>query len=317
MLDLFQLFSEKNWSLEEQEKCLYTLSNHVEQHYRKVWIPKRNGKKRELFIPDSILLEVQRKILYDILLDIPVSNYARAYRKGYGLCQMAEAHKGKNMVMCLDIREFFGNITYSMIYQQVFSTKYYPLSVGTLLAHLCCYRDVLPQGAPTSPAISNLVLRPFDDYMGQWCEERGIAYTRYCDDMVFSGEFNPRKVKNKVKGFLAVMGFSLNEEKSRISLSAKRQSVMGIIVNEKMQVRREYRRKVHQEVYYCHRYGVDGHLARRAGGEKKNMKKERYLQSLLGKLNYILQINPCDRQAKADLIMVKDMIRTFSSAQEP
>lgn len=302
------LFGEREWSREEQIQCLYTLSNHAEQHYRSVWIPKKNGKKRRLLIPDPILSEVQRNILSEILLKIPVSEYAKAYKKGVGLRQMADAHRGKSTVMRLDIRDFFGNITFFMVYQQVFSSCRFPPAIGTLLTHLCCCRDVLPQGAPTSPAISNLVLKPFDDYMGQWCRARGIAYSRYCDDMVFSGEFQPKTVKNKARGFLASMGFSLNGEKSAVRAASQRQTVTGVVVNEKIQVPRDYRRKVHQEVYYCRRYGVDDHR-KRMGQQGEAVEKERYLMSLAGKLNYILQINPKDRQARADLEVIKEIIR--------
>ncbi len=307
----FRLFGEKDWSMEEQERCLYTLSNHVERYYRKVYIPKKNGKKRKLLIPDPILLQVQRNILSEILMQMPVSNYAKAYQKGSDISKMASVHKNQKKVLHLDIHDFFGNITYRMVYQQVFSQNRFPSAIGTLLAHLCCYRDYLPQGAPTSPVISNLVLKPFDDYVGRWCRESGIIYTRYCDDMVFSGDFDTKSVIHKVRAFLAVMGFSLNEKKSEVRLPYQRQSVLGIVVNEKVQVSREYRRNVHQEVYYSRKYGVDDHLTYLKNGEEKKQEKEKYLLSLLGKVNYILQINPQDKLAKADQAIVKELLKTF------
>lgn len=308
LLHSYRLFGERKWSMEEQERCLYTLSNHAEQYYRTVWIPKKNGKKRKLMIPDPILAEVQRNILTQILADMPVSEYAKAYRKGLGLREMVQKHQGQNTVMCLDIRDFFGNITFFMVYQQVFSGLRFPPAIGTLLTNLCCFKDTLPQGAPTSPAISNLVLKPFDEYMGQWCRERGIVYTRYCDDMVFSGDLDPKAVKNKVRGFLSVIGFSLNEEKSSVRRRSQRQTVTGIVVNEKIQAAREYRRGVHQEVYYCRKFGVDDHLAKIGKDKKESMDRQQYLMALLGKLNYILQMNPQDGQAKADLEALKEII---------
>ena len=259
-------------------------------------------------IPDPILAEVQRNILTQILADMPVSEYAKAYRKGLGLREMVQEHQGQNTVMCLDIRDFFGNITFFMVYQQVFSSLRFPPAIGTLLTNLCCFKDTLPQGAPTSPAISNLVLKPFDEYMGQWCRKRGIVYTRYCDDMVLSGELDPKTVKNKVRGFLRVIGFSLNEEKSSVRRQSQRQTVTGIVVNEKIQAAREYRRRVHQEVYYCRKFGVDDHLAKIGKDKKEPMDRQRYLLSLLGKLNYILQMNPQDGQAKSDLAALKEII---------
>ncbi len=98
----------------------------------------------------------------------------------------------------------------------------------------------------------------------------------------FSGDFDTKSVIHKVRAFLAVLGFSLNEKKSEVRLAYQRQSVLGIVVNEKMQVSREYRRNVHQEVYYSRKYGVDSHLIRLKGGEKKQ-EKEKYLLVLLEK----------------------------------
>ena len=94
--------------------------------------------------------------------------------------------------------------------------------MGTILTYLCCYRDYLPQGAPTSAAISNLVMKPFDTYMGAWCGEKGIRYSRYCDDMSFSGEFDADTVIRKAGGFLKAMGFELNTKKTKaVSLSSE------------------------------------------------------------------------------------------------
>ena len=107
-----------------------------------------------------------------------------------------------------------------------------PPAAGVLLTSLCCYRDCLPQGSPVSAAVSNLVMRPFDEYMGTWCRERGISYTRYCDDLTFSGDFNVKEVRDKAENFLKVMGFSLNRKKTRVLGRGQRQCVTGIVVND-------------------------------------------------------------------------------------
>lgn len=94
-------------------------------------------------------------------------------------------------------------------------------------------------------------MRPFDIYMDGWCRERGIAYTRYCDDMTFSGDFDAAALCSKVRSYLEAMGFTLNEKKTKLLTGDVRQSVTGIVVNDKLQVSREYRKKLRQEVYYC------------------------------------------------------------------
>ena len=300
LLTEFQLFGEINWSEERQIACLYALSNHISSHYRSVLIPKRDGTARKLCIPDTLLKLVQRNILHHILDLLPVSSYATAYRKGVTIVSNVSCHTQKEKILKLDIYDFFGSIPFILVYQSVFHSDRFPSSVGTLLTHLCCYNGCLPQGAPASAAISNLVMKPFDEYMGKWCGERGITYTRYCDDMTFSGSFEAYKVKNKVRSFLRVIGFELNEKKTKLLLAGQRQSVTGVVVNEKPQVSKEYRTKLRQEVYYCLKFGTESHLAHmnpQDSGTKESA--ERYLQRLLGKINFVLQVNPQDEYFKA------------------
>ena len=278
------------WTDEKQLRCLYSVSNHVESHYAHYVIPKQNGESRELLAPDFILKKIQRNILSHVLEKLPVSPYATAYRKGSGVLKNASPHVKQKIILKLDICDFFGSILYDKVYNAAFPRAYYPPSVAALLTHLCCYKDALPQGAPTSAAISNLVMRPFDETMGKWCEERDIVYTRYCDDMTFSGDFDPASVIRKARNFLFAMGFQLNEKKTRIINNSQRQSVTGVVVNEKPQALREYRSKLRQEIYYCEKYGVGSHLGR--VNDPRNPMD--YLESLLGRIHYVLQINPQD-----------------------
>lgn len=297
--------------------CLYGISNHVEGHYHKVFIPKRDGTKRKLLAPDFLLKRIQKNILHHILEDMPVSAYATAYHKGGGIALNASVHSSRKGILKLDVTDFFGSILYPMIYQRVFLRTLFPPAAAGLLTHLCCYYDSLPQGAPTSPAISNLVMKPFDEYMGRWCEERGIIYTRYCDDMTFSGDFSPVEVKNKVKGYLYSMGFLLNHKKTRILTPSMRQSVTGIVVNKRPQVSREYRRRLRQEIYYCYKYGVKSHLEHKKLDTYLIMEEEgsrRYLLSLLGKINFILEINPQDSCFTEGKILVREMLDCFTAS---
>jgi retron-type reverse transcriptase len=152
-------------------------------------------------------------------------------------------------------------------------------------------------------------MRPFDEYMKQWCEKQGISYSRYCDDMTFSGDFLPGPVIRKVTGFLNAMGFSLNEEKTKILSCNGRQAVTGIVVNEKVQASPDYRRKLRQEVYYCLKFGVRSHLKMTGRKAEDPDAVQRYLFSLLGKIRYLLFINPEDlwfqeaREKITELIM--------------
>lgn len=293
----FRLFGETEWGADKQLACLYAVSNHIDRHYRVSYIPKRDGGTRRLQVPDHILKKIQRNILHHILEQMPVSDSATAYRKGVGILANVRVHTEAGQILKLDIKDFFGNILFYHVYRYAFPSIYFPPSVGTLLTNLCCYRDCLPQGAPTSAAISNLVMKSFDRYMCAWCEERGIRYTRYCDDMTFSGDFDSGVVIRKVNGFLKSMGFELNREKLKVATCHHRQEVTGIVVNEKPQAAKDYRRRLRQELYYCERFGMQSHLESIHDtrflpfGEAGLLK---YRMSLLGRINYILYLNPED-----------------------
>lgn len=293
-----QLLGETQWPKEKQLACLYGLSNHAERHYRSHCLPKRDGTMRLLLAPDPLLKKVQRNILHHMLDGMAISNHATAYRKGVDILGNASPHCGQPQVLNMDIQDFFGSISFPMVYQAAFPYRLFPPSIGTMLTYLCCYEDYLPQGAPTSAAISNLVLKPFDDHMGDWCAQRKITYTRYCDDMTFSGRFETGQVENKVGSFLFSLGFAVNEKKNRRQKDSCRQSVTGIVVNEKPQVSRDYRDKLRQEVHYCMKYGVKSHLQQMNNPQHLPPETEqiaRYLHSLQGRINYVLQVDPQNR----------------------
>lgn len=275
-----------------QAKTLYAVSNDLRKHYHTVQLPKKSGGARTLSVPDELLKSIQRKITEVLLVSMPVSGYAKAYRYGSSAIRNAQPHVGKNVVLKLDILHFFDSVRYSAVKDMVFPGEIYGENLRTLLTMLCYYRDALPQGAPSSPAITNIILYGFDEKTGRWCRDRKITYTRYCDDMTFSGDFCPGDVILFVKSELKKLGFLLNEQKTRIQRSCEQQKVTGIVVNEKLSVPGEDRRKLRQELYYCRKYGIADHL-RRIGAQ---VPEETYRQHLLGKVSYFLQISPGDSE---------------------
>ena len=139
-----------------------------------------------------------------------------------------------------------------------------------LLAMLCYFRESLPQGAPSSPAITNIIMREFDEKVGAFCAERGVEYTRYCDDMTFSGDFEADEIIAFVKGELRAMGLFLKNRKTAYITADKRQVVTGVVVNEKPNLPKEYRRNIRREIYYIKKFGLDEHIKRtgESDGEK-------------------------------------------------
>ena len=272
-------------------KTLYAVSNNIGKHYRKAKLPKKSGGIRNLSVPDEILKYVQKQIAEILLIHMPVSRYAKAYRFGSSTLRNAKHHVGKQVVLKLDILHFFDSIRYSTVKDKAFPEGIYAEPLRILLTMLCYHKDTLPQGAPSSPAITNIILYEFDELIGQWCRERGIAYTRYCDDMTFSGDFEPVEVIRLVRAELKTLGFLLNEQKTKIQRPSQQQSVTGIVVNEKLSIPADYRRKLRQELYYCGKFGIQEHL-QKTGLE---IPADTYRMQLLGKVNYVLQVHPDDR----------------------
>lgn len=280
-------------------KNLLFITNNPEEQYETVYITKANGKKREINKPDIVLKSFQKSVYKNILLHIPTSDYAVAYKKGSSLRYSTAVHIGKPMILKLDIKNFFGSILYKTV-QEMFLKHGYDYYMATTLTTLCCYKGRLPQGTPTSPAISNIIMKDFDDKVACFCNTRNIAYTRYSDDMTFSGSFDSNEVIEFVKDKLNKSGFQLNNKKTKLIKQGQRQTVTGVVVNEKQQLPKKYRKQVRQEIHYCQKYSVKSHILHanltdyiRPNGE---VYYKEYLLNLYGRINYALQINPYDNE---------------------
>lgn len=273
-------------------KTLYSISNNIEKNYKVYKIKKNGGGYRTIYEPNSLLKHIQKSILNNILNNKSISKYAKAYHKGISLRDNACVHVNKEIVLKLDIKDFFESISFVDIYNSCFSIEYFPKSVGMLLTYLCTYNDHMTQGSPASSYISNLVMKDFDEEIGSYCEDNNISYTRYSDDMTFSGDFNPSDIIIKVRKMLYKLGLELNNKKIHVVSKSSCQSVTGIVVNEKVQVSSKYRNRIRQEVYYIKKYGLGSHLDR--CGFKGD--KSKYLDKLYGRILYVLQINNYDKE---------------------
>ena len=283
--------------LELSPKLLYSLSNSIEKHYRKVKIPKKDGARRTLMVPDELLKTVQRRIYERLLLAMPVSFYASSYVPGRGIRRNAQMHVGKPVLLKMDISHFFDSVLYKDVKEKAFPAEIYAENLRVLLTTLCYGVNELPQGAVTSPAISNLILYDFDTKVGNFCREAGISYSRYCDDMSFSGEFEPGEVIRFVTETLRGMGFFVNRRKTVVIRQGQRQTVTGLTVNARLNTPPAYRKKIRQEMYYIRKYGLEDHLQHRKDREQKD--RAAYLRGLLGRIGYCLQICPEDEEMKA------------------
>lgn len=277
--------------------CLLPISNWHVDFYKKYEIPKKNGGIRIIEEPYPALKEIQTWILKHILEPASlryVSPVAKAFMPGKNLRENARFHRKQELVVALDLHDFFGSVKAVSIFQ-LFRKFGYNKSVSMMLSKLCTLRNSLPQGAPTSPMLSNLIFYELDKKLFRYCQARNIRYTRYADDMTFSGDsFSVSHLIAYVKMLVGTRHYKLNEEKTNVMRKGCCQKVTGVVVNDKIQVSKSYRDKIRQEVYYCIKFGVADHM-RKISLPGWITTPTIYLHHLLGKVNYVLQINPKDK----------------------
>lgn len=278
--------------LSRTEVYLASVVNSTESHYREFQIRKRSGGLRTISAPYPALLEMQRWILSNILWNVPYSPYSHGFTKKKSIITNAHIHKNQNNILKIDIKDFFPSININRIIS-IFKYLGYPTNISFYLSSICCLDSSLPQGAPTSPYLSNLVCRRLDKRLITLCKGFKIRYTRYADDLTFSGDNIPIKFADYITEICEDEGFSINPEKNRLYKKNRKKIVTGIDVsNEELKIPREYKRKLKQELYYVFKFGLDSHVS------KKRINKPNYLMVLLGKVNYWLSVENENHNAK-------------------
>ena len=257
--------------------------------YRRFQIRKKSGGVRTIDEPLPSLKEIQRWIHDHLLSVLPVSRYAKGFVAGRGIRENARFHRRQSVVLSLDITDFFPSIQRHRVYG-IFRSIGYSQKVASLLGRLCTLDDCLPQGAPTSPMLSNLYARRIDQRLGGFARSKRLRYTRYADDITLSGKLDPGEVIKFVRKVLRTEGLVLNEKKTRAMYSHQCQEVTGIVVNDRLNTRREFRRHIRKELYYIKRYGLGSHLA------YKGELRAHYLEHLEGLIAHALHVDPSSKE---------------------
>lgn len=286
---------------------------HTKYFYRDFEILKKNGKKRSISEPLPSLKEIQLWILKNILYKRSVSPFAKAYKPNVSLIENLKFHKNQPKVFTLDLENFFPSITVDSV-QKVFVDLGYTRNISDLLSKLCTRDGTLPQGASTSPYLSNLVFADADAAISQYCIEQKIRYTRYADDLSFSGEFDENQLLDKVTETIQKLNLKINASKTKLMTPGSRQTVTGIVVNDKPQVVFHKRNELRQAMYYIKKFGIDEHR------EYKEINQANFLEHLLGQINFVLQINPKDAEFiayKSHLIDLKKKRDAKTNKIEP
>ncbi len=268
-------------------------------HYVAFAVPKRSGGYRVLYAPKAKLKAAQQWIRREILAKTFAEDPAHGFVAGRSIHTNAQPHAGKDIVVTLDLEHFFPTITYRRV-RGIFQSLGYGEEVAIPLAMLCTVKPaekvrklvgqkhrMLPQGAPTSPALANLACRHLDLRLAGLARKFGCAYTRYADDLTFSGD---EAFERSLKRFLPLLhqivkaeGFKLKKGKTHFARRGARQEVTGLVVNDGPRVPRAYRRQLRAIL----------HNARKTGLEAQNRDQHpHFAHALRGRIEFVRSTHP-------------------------
>ena len=259
--DVAKLFGYKPKNL---SYILYKIPN--DEKYTTIKIPKKDGNEREINAPEPRLKLLQRRLshlLQQYFEEIyGTKNFRRSlshgFRSKHSIITNAQNHRNKRYVFNVDLKDFFPSINFGRVRGYFIKNKDFQLEpkVATVIAQIVCHDNVLPQGSPTSPVISNLIGHILDTRLVKLAKKAKCAYSRYADDLTFStneknfppliakekkeGEWIPSKELEKVA---KRSGFDINAQKVSMQYETHRQMATGLVVNRKVNIRASYYRQ--------------------------------------------------------------------------
>lgn len=285
--------------------------NEKEAHYHFRWVRKRSGGWRLIESPKATLKEVQGRILEEILNQVPAHAAAHGFVPGRSIVSNAEPHTGKAVLVRYDLADFYPTVTRARV-TAIFRTLGYSREAAVWLGRLCTsslpqtiafpggeasgirpyLRAHLPQGAPTSPALANLSAFSLDVRLSGLARSFGATYTRYADDLTFSG---PAGFHRALPTFLPLVDqiirnerFRANHGKRRVVQRQSRQMVTGVVVNRRTNVRRDEFDRLKAVLTNCVRHGAQ---------TQNRENRDDFAQHLRGRIAHVQLLN-VDRGAK-------------------
>lgn len=248
-------------------------------HYRRFGIAKKTGGVRVISAPMPRLKRAQEWVLFNILEKVELHQAVHGFRRGRSIVTNATPHVNSDVVLNVDLQDFFPTITYSRI-RGVFKSLGYSGHLASVLALICSEPDReeveldgrtffvatsdrrLPQGAPSSPALTNIICRGLDARLHVIAERLGFRYTRYADDITFSavgeGAARVATALRQITHVVQEEGFTLHPEKTRILRKGRRQEVTGLVVNDGLSVPRDVLRRFRAVLFQIERDGPAG-----------------------------------------------------------
>ena len=254
----------------------------VKSHYLIWWqYNEKKGKRRDFQAPHKELKDIQYRIVTGVLKEYVLSPVAHGAVKGRSPRTNAEAHLGADTLVNVDVINFFPEVSYRQVFAMFRRDFGCSTEVACLLTKLTTFQGRLPTGAPTSPAVANALLTVLvDRVLEARCNELGVAYTRYIDDLSFSGS-NARLLINEAGSLLSRLGLRIHRKRKKLKIvrNHEQQTVTGLVVNSKHAAsvgrRRidQIRTQIHQLPTFL--------------GEERSKK----VRSIQGRINHVRQFN--------------------------
>jgi len=273
-------------------------------HYIRFKMPKKTGGERVISAPMPNLKEAQRWILVNILDKLEIHQAAHGFYRERSIITNAIPHVGADVVINFDLKDFFPSISYKRV-KGLFHSFGYSETAATIFALLCTSADIerlqldgktyyvavgdryLPQGSPASPAISNLLCRRLDKRLTGMADKLGFTYTRYADDLTFSGRGESLRhicnVLRRTESIVIYEGLRVNQDKTRVLRKTRQQEVTGVVVNEKLSVCRKTLRKFRATLYQIEQEGLEG----KSWGNSTDL-----IAAITGYANFLSMVNP-------------------------
>ncbi|MBK7573344.1 MAG: RNA-directed DNA polymerase [Bacteroidetes bacterium] len=287
--------------IEINKRKLHFIAFSKKERYKSFTIPKKSGGERKIFAP-IYTLKVYQKILNEILqIVFTPHKSSHGFLPGKSIVSNANLHYGKQHVYNIDLKDFFPSTSFrrvkTVLQLSPFNLNQDRESLGFLIANLCCNDNGLPQGAPTSPILTNIVCQRLDRKLLRFAAQYKSSYTRYADDITYSSNQNKfsAEFESKLQEIIHEEGFEINSNKTRLQDFKRRQEVTGLIVNRKVNLNIEFIKQVRFWLYVWEKFGYasfherlssdyikSGNTSKRKGGHPLNV--------LRGKINFISMV---------------------------
>lgn len=238
------------------ESEIYNIIKNKSQYYESFEIKKKSGYTRKIDSPTGDLKLIQKVILNRLLYSFNTHKLSFGFTPNKSRIDSAKLHINKKVLYCIDLKDFFGTITKKRIYGLLINLGYNQ-EVSELLTKLITYKNKLPQGSPTSPQISNMILFRLDKRLNGLSIKYNLNYSRYADDITFSGDKIILPTIRTIDRIIKQEGFKVQRDKTRILSQKNRQNHLGFILNDKLSFGRNKYRKLKSLIHNCKTKGVE------------------------------------------------------------